>query len=522
MAPSAPGPGASPTGPLPSIPRTDYRELLALLLLLTAYAVLKRAFGIIICDDAYITLSHARSWNMGLGPIMSAWNPVCATSTPLHTMVLALEGMLTGSAAYPALAYWTNAAWDVIGLFFTWRIARGGLGLTGPWPLLAVAAHALSVNALAVSASGMETPMYVALALAGTWYALFADHAMPQLAAIAALAALARPEGAMLPAVLILMRRRRMAGFDRAARIAALATGLGLLLFFAFNLYAYGRPLPHSIIAKRMEIHVGFTDGLWAWILNVFYKGPSFGGVTVVTLINSAIIAAGLAGYLRGFKADGSHAPWPLLAWPFLYFVFFMATRSSYLLFTWYFLPVLPFLILFLIGGVERLLRDRLQASLQWALFFGFLAWVPAQTFRQKLPQKHVAAEAAREGRYKEAARVVDSVAQTWLPGKVPMVMIDEVGAIGYWSHARILDTHGLLSPEALPYLGPADGYWVRMAALQDKLDPDWIMAMRLTKDEGQWYPGEDGLYAGYAVERILRTPGHGYNMELRRRLAPD
>jgi hypothetical protein len=96
------------------------------------------------------------------------------------------------------------------------------------------------------------------------------------------------------------------------------------------------------------------------------------------------------------------------------------------------------------------------------------------------------------------------------------------VGALGYWSHARILDTHGLLSPEALPYLGPAEGYFLRMAAMQDRFDPEWIMGLRPAKDEGLLYPGEDGLYAGYAPARILRLPPHPYNMEMWRRLAPD
>ena len=142
-----------------------------------------------------------------------------------------------------------------------------------------------------------------------------------------------------------------------------------------------------------------------------------------------------------------------------------------------------------------------------------------AQTFRQDLPRKHVFAEAAREGRYREAARIVDSLAA---PGTMPLVMIDEVGAIGYWSHARILDTHGLLSPEVLPYLGPAEGYFLRMASLQDRFDPDWIMGLRLAKDEGLWYPGEDGLYSGYETYAILRLPPHGWNMELWRREPPD
>ncbi len=519
-------PGASPAGPRPSGPVVP-PTWIAALLLLSVYVVVKHAFGILICDDAYITLSHARSWNQGLGPIMSQWNPVCATSTPLHTLLLAIEGLLSRGRAYPAMAYWNNAVWDLVGFFYFYRIARGGLGLTGPWPLLALAAYALSVNALAVSASGMETPMYVALALAGSWYAFYAHRPLPLLAVISLLAPLTRPEGMLLPMVILCARRLRMTGFDRTARIAAAAACVGLALFFAFNLYAYGRPLPHSILAKRMEIHVGFVEGLQAWVLNVFYKGPCFGGARITTLANGLIVAGAVAGFLRGRNRNGSRSapggdagiPWRLLAWPAVYFLFFTATRSSYAIFTWYFLPVLPFLILFLASGLERMLRGVLPATLHWGLFFGFLALVPAQTFRQKLPQKHAFQEAAREGRYRLAARMVDSLA---VPGRTPLVMTDEVGAIGYWSHARILDTHGLLSPEALPYLGPAEGYFLRLQAMQDKFDPEWIMGLRLAKDEGLLYPGEDGVYAGYLPARIMRLPPHPYNMEIWHRVAPD
>jgi hypothetical protein len=138
------------------------------------------------------------------------------------------------------------------------------------------------------------------------------------------------------------------------------------------------------------------------------------------------------------------------------------------------------------------------------------------------LPEKHRSAEAGREGRYREAARILDSLSGESGAEHPATVMIDEVGAIGYASHARILDTHGLLSPEALPYLGPAKGYWPRMAKLQDKMDPEWIVGLRPVKDEGWLYPGEDGFYAGYGLYRILRVPAHPYNLEMWRRLPPD
>ena len=496
----------------------------AILAILAAYAFLKAAFGILICDDAYITLAHARSWNAGLGPIMSAQNPVCATSTPLHTMLIALEGLVSGSTRYTHLAYFTNLAWDLAGLWFLHRIASRGLKLSAPFAALALAAYALSVNFLAVSAYGMETPMYTALALAGTWYAFHSPRPWPGLGAVCFLAPLARPEGALLPAVLLCLRWRREGGLpSKALMVCAALAALGLAGFFAFNLYAYGLWLPHSILAKRMEIHVGFMEGLRSWILNVFYKGPSLGGVTAVTLGNLLAVAGAAAGFLRkggkAGKGGTESVPWEMLAWPFLYFLFFTVTKSSYILFTWYYLPVLPFLLLFLAAGLDRLASGLLPEKAAWAALLVFLIGVPVQTLRQELPRKHVFAEAAREGRYKEAARIVDSLAA---PGEIPLVMTDEVGAIGYWSHARILDTHGLLSPEALPYLGPAEGYLLRMAAMQDRFDPDWIMGLRPIRDEGQWHPGEDGLYSGYEVYAILRLPPHAWNMELWRRQPPD
>ena len=103
-----------------------------------------------------------------------------------------------------------------------------------------------------------------------------------------------------------------------------------------------------------MEIHVGLLEGLRSWILNVFYKGPSLGGVSAVTLGNLLAIAGAAAGFLRRDGNRPGAVPWELLVWPFLYFLFFTVTRSSYVLFTWYYLPVLPFLILFLSAGLDR------------------------------------------------------------------------------------------------------------------------------------------------------------------------
>ena len=169
---------------------------------------------------------------------------------------------------------------------------------------------------------------------------------------------------------------------------------------------------------------------------------------------------------------------------------------------------------------MHALISLRLNEHWIWVGVFAFLIYVPLQTFRQHLPAKHRFAQEAREDRYHRAGQILDSISG---PNIHPLVMIDEVGALGYYSHVGILDTHGLLSPESLPYLrGGDESYFLRMAALQERYDPEWILAMRFKKDEGQWYPGEDGLYAGYVSTFILRTPAHDYNFEMWRRVARD
>lgn len=489
--------------------------------ILSLYVAFKAAFGILICDDAYITLGHARSLVSGLGAVMSERNPVSATSTPLFTCLLALESLAFRTQNFERLAYLTNVAADLLGLFFLHRIAARGLGLPAPWALGAAGAYALSVNFLAVSAYGMETPLYTALGLAGVWLRLFSPlpfaRAMPALFPILMAAACIRPEGGLLAAALLAAGWFKDAGeglplatrMKRAFWVAS-AAGLGLLLFLLFYHLAYGHWLPHSVVAKRLEIRVGWGEALWSWIANVFFKGPTLGGASVTTAANLLILAAAAAGFLR--KGAGPF-PWTLLLWPALYILFFLATRSSYILFTWYYLPVLPFLILACAAGLARLAAGRVEGRAAYGLLALFLAWVSAQTWLQDMPAKHRLLKAAREDRYEAAAALVNAEA-----GRAPTVMIDEVGALAYFCKARILDTHGLLSPEALPFLGPAEGYWDRLADLGEKEKPDWIMGLREVHMEGKFHPGEDRLYRGYVQAHVLRLPPHGWNMEMWRR----
>jgi hypothetical protein len=238
-------------------------------------------------------------------------------------------------------------------------------------------------------------------------------------------------------------------------------------------------------------------------------------------------MAGAAGGFLRRGNAKATsgdftsqNLPWEILVWPIVYFLFFMVTRSSYILFVWYYLPVLPFLLAFIFCGLNRLAAGRISERTAWLLVLAFLVYVPVQTYQQRIPEKHRFAEQAREGRYREAGRILDSISG---PDLHPLVMIDEVGALGYYSNVRILDSHGLLSPEVLPFLGgERDGYLAGLAAMQERFDPDWILSSRFLQDEGKFYIGEDAVFSGYEPARILRRPPHGYNLEMWRRTQLD
>ena len=364
----------------------------------------------------------------------------------------------------------------------------------------------------------METPLYTALALAGTWFRLFSARPLPGLLAVCFLAPLARPEGALLSGVADPAGSApgRLEAHGRPIRARR---PWGMALFFAFYAHAYGHWLPHSVVAKRLELKVGCGEALHSWILNVFYKGPSLGGRALVTVGNLAVLAGAAAGLARLRKhpagAERAGLCMTILLWPGLYF-----------LFSWPRAPAMPcspgitcpccLSSCWWWRWVGSGWRAAAPPAAGWALLFAFLAYVPFQTWRQDIPRKHRFAQEAREGRYQEAARILDSAGSA--SAMPPAVMIDEVGALGYFARVKIVDSHGLLSPEALPFLAGPGAHWSRLTAMRESLRPDWITGMRPEKDQGRFQPGEEALYAGYGLERVLRRPPHGFLVELWRR----
>jgi hypothetical protein len=134
-------------------------------------------------------------------------------------------------------------------------------------------------------------------------------------------------------------------------------------------------------------------------------------------------------------------------------------------------------------AGVERLAADLRRPALAWA--FGaaaILLSLNAWTLRPDSGPARPAPEMAFIGLEEIYADVGRRLAPVVEPGEV--VASGDIGALGYFSRARILDLLGLISPQVIPYYPLADEAYVINFAVSaeavDDLRPDYVVMLEV------------------------------------------
>jgi hypothetical protein len=209
-------------------------------------------------DDPWIHLTFARHLAAGDGLAYRAGELVAGSTAPLWTALLAFVALLPGPAEAWAKAL--GLAAHVAALTLLFRLARR-FDLSPRRAAVVTLLAGLSEGLVLAAPSGMEVPLFVALFAAGLLRHLD-ERARPELPPLSfllwALAALARPEGLLLP-LLAAADRLLVADatgwrVDRAA-LRHVAAGLGvaaLLLLPVGAAFAAmsGSPLPTTLAAK--------------------------------------------------------------------------------------------------------------------------------------------------------------------------------------------------------------------------------------------------------------------------------
>lgn len=465
-------------------------------------------------DDAYITFRYARNLLDGHGLVFNPGQAVLGTTTPVYAALMAALGLAGGGAQapFPTLALLVNAladaltCWMLIGLGRRLGSRAAGVGIAAVW--------AIAPMSVTFAIGGMETSLFIAL-LTATLYALCHDRPVAA-AAFGALSLLTRPDALLLvlPAAAERLRRslprgRLNADPQPVAAREALVFALPLAAWGALATWAYGSPLPHSILAKAAAYRLPPEAALVRLLQH--YSTPFLEHLTFGT----GAIAAGLLLYPVLFGLGALRAlrlrpgVWPLFAFPWLYLIAFAAANP--LIFRWYLAPPLPAYLLGIGLGLARLADDLrrprwVAVPLIAALALTARGWTPRPDHGPQRPAPEMAF-IELELVYEQAAR---RLAPQIEPGQV--LAAGDVGVLGFVTGARVLDTVGLNSPEALPYYPLEASLYAINYAVPPRLildqQPDFVVLLEAYGRLGLFR--EPAFQAGYELIERLPTDLYG------------
>ncbi len=438
-------------------------------------------------DDAFITFRYARNLLAGNGFVFNLGERVLGTTTPLYTLLLAGLAGLLRSGNYPWLALALNALADGLSCLL---LVTLGDRLTGRRPvgLAAALLWAIAPMSVTFAIGGMETSVFILLVL--TTAHLYVSGRTRAAAVVAGLLLLTRPDGVLLVAPLALdLTLRRL----RERQLPWAEAGLGLAVIGPWAVFAtlyFGSPIPHSIAAKSLAYRLPPEAALVRLLQHYstpFFEQDVFGRFwPLVGLL--LYVSLSLLGSLAAIRREPR--AWPLAAYPWLYLAAFAAANP--LIFRWYLAPPLPLYFLFILIGLARVLGD-LAARLRWAVTTGSrllalpaLACVLLSLHAWTLHPDHGPRRPAPVMAWHQLELYYTVVGRELAPRLSPGAVIaaGDVGALGYYSGARILDTVGLMSPEATAYYPLPEGQYVINYAIPPKLisdyAPDYVVLLEV------------------------------------------
>ncbi len=467
-------------------------------------------------DDAFITFRYAINLLAGHGLTFEpAAGPAEGFSSPAWLALCVLAGATAGEASIPAVAAGLAAVCLVAALATLAAMTLPGArrtadgGAVAGWasqtvpPLIACLSLAVSGPVAYHGATGLETPLFLAvvLAVAGAMAGCL-PLALGVVAAV--LAPWIRPEGLWLPVVLgaQLLAVRDAVHLRRAVLLGG-ASLLSAGFVFGARILVFGELWPNTYLAKppdRMEGLRYLLDGLHQpWAL----------GLLVVAVIGAAAGGRAHRGWLLGALA------WALAA---------VVEGGDWMPGHRFLLPCYGMLAASASGALLPALDATPKAS-PWArsrvFSFGLLALL---TLGAGVWSAAHHAELADRSR--RTLRHEDRVLERWLDeAGVTRVALVDIGELGFRSGLEVVDLGGLTDPVIGAAPGGRLAKELSLAYLFDQRRPDAVV-LRVDRDPGLG-PGcaggilEDQVRAP-VERRVLAAPALARDYRLARALIPD
>jgi hypothetical protein len=500
-----------------------------MIVLATLTVVARLIPGPRIIDDAYITYRYARNIVEGVGFVYNAGEAVLGTTTPLYTLLLAVLGWIVGNRqAYPLISVLVNALADGANTVLLYSMACRLFKHQLPGVLLGLL-WAVAAGSVTFAIGGMETSVYILLML-GAFAAWLWDRTVLA-SALTALAVLARPDALIWagPLALAMIIRKWHAQTDRpfVSRLPWLEGGVFAGLVTPWLIYAtlvFGSPLPHSVAAKAVAYRLPPTQALVSFLQNYAIPFSEFDTFGSVGAMIGAVVYPLLAMLGGMYLVYADRRLVPLVIFPWVYAALFSVANP--LIFRWYQTPPQPIYFLCILAGVWGLAKRAAGLILRrkdggqddvatvWSarvLTVAGALWLATSINAWVLHPDHGPDRPAPRMAWFELELLYERAARSLAPlvDDETVIAAGDIGAVGWYSGARILDTLGLVSPQSVEYypLDPSlyatTGYAVPPDLIFDER-PDYIVILETYGRNGLLVDPRLGVY--YRLREVIPT----------------
>lgn len=443
-------------------------------------------------DDSFITFRYSRNIVEGEGFVYNPGVRTLGTTTPLFTLLMAGMSTVAGGQEFPWYALTVSALADAATVIFLYLITRR---LTGnDWAgIVPALLWAVAPRSVAFAVGGMETSVNILWMVGAFWLYITAESTRWKpilLGVFVGVGVLTRIDALLWIGPLLLFQL--VESWRSAKRIpwrTWLAAVITVAPWFIFSAVYFGSPLPNSLSAKtvayQMPPGTAFVTFLQVYGAP-FFEHETFGGF---------FIAVGGLVYLvltlLGILYTARHMPrlLPLLLYPWLYMIVFSVANP--LIFRWYLTPPLPGLMLgiiaglwSLVGGHERAPRWLAPAVVGLFGLFWFGTSLNAWTLHPDHGQDRPAPKMAWNQIELYYEQIGTELRTAYGVTSETKVASADIGAIGYFSRATIVDTVGLVTPAMRAYyptppelIVEGQNYAIPPEIILDTL-PDFLVTM--------------------------------------------